>query len=260
MAVGTIRDSNIRNARRTRAESSHTNYVKHDVEIMKALRNLSTPTVSNTIESFNVRPRSTGFMNSSIKCIFPDLGVMVGYAVTGQIKSSTRPSENSLERTFQYWENIMQVPEPRIAVIEDLDDPLCLGAFWGEVNVSIHKALGCIGTVTNGGVRDLNEVRGMVFHYFATSVLVSHAYVHVVDFGKTVRVGGLEVNQGDLLHCDEHGVLQIPHSVAERIPEAADFIVEREKELIQLCNSKSFSLESLKKKLSDFRDAEKDFH
>ena len=207
-----------------------------------ALRKISTPTMSNAIETFNVRSRNEGFMDSSVRCIFPELGVMVGYAYTLTIRAGRQePSPSPLK----VWKGLLDIPEPRVVVIEDLDAPNPIGSYWGEVNGNTHKALGCVGTVTNGGVRDLDEVRELGFHFFASCVLVSHAYVHVVEFGKPVQVGGVTVKPGDLIHADKHGVLLVPPEIARDLPKAAADFEAQEREIISFCQSPEFSPQKL---------------
>lgn len=219
-----------------------------DFKVLLDLKRFDTPTVSNAIETFNVRPRNTGYMRPEIRCIFPDLGPVVGYAVTGKIRANQQaPGGASYVKRSDWWDFIVSIPQPRIVVLEDLDDPPGAGSFWGEVNGSIHRALGCVGAVTNGCVRDLKEVREMGFQFYAQHVAVSHAYVHMVEFGKPVRVGGLEVKPGDLLHADLHGVHNVPLDLAPRIPEAVAKIVAAERRTIDYCHSPGFTLEGLKK-------------
>lgn len=216
-----------------------------------ALARLDTPTVANAIETFDVRPRSTGFMRPEIRTVFPDFPSIAGYAVTCRIRAEQpRPESGSYVQRFDWWDFIVSVPPPRIVVIEDLDDPPGAGSFWGEVNGSIHQALGCLGVVTNGGVRDLKEVREMGFHYYAQHVVVSHAYVHQVEFGKPVVVGGLTVSPGDLIHADRHGVHAVPVEIAAQIPAAAARIYEREHRVIDYCHSPDFTYEGLKRLVS----------
>lgn len=219
--------------------------VKLSSQELDELRRLSTPTVSNAIETFNVRSRSEGFMNPDVKCIFPDLGVMVGYACTATIMAE-QPGEEGSELIFKYWDSIYNVPTPRVAVIQDLDQPRPIGSFWGEVNASIHRALGCVGTVTNGGVRDLDEVRNLGFHYFASCILVSHAYVHIVDIGRPVKIGDLVVRPGDLIHGDKHGVLVIPDEIAKDVVKGFKKVERMEREIIECCNAPDFTTEKLK--------------
>ncbi len=216
-----------------------------------AVGRLDTPTVANAIETFDVRPRSEGFMWPEIRSIFPDFPSIAGYAVTCRIRAKEpRAGSADYVQRFDWWDFIVSVPPPRIAVIEDLDDPPGVGSFWGEVNGSIHQALGCLGVVTNGGVRDLKEVREMGFHYFAQHVVVSHAYVHQIEIGKPVDVGGITVSPGDLIHADKHGVHTVPLDIAAEIPEAAARIYEREHRVIDYCHSPAFSLEGLKELVS----------
>ncbi len=214
-------------------------------ETLEALRRLSTPTVSNAIELFNLRPRNEGYLSPDVRCLFPELGVMVGHAVTLRFaaeQSAARPGSR-----YDSWRYLLEIPEPRVLVLQDLDQPPGAGAYIGEVMATIHRRLGCIGAVTNGFVRDLDEVRPLGFHFFAAGVCVSHAYVHLVDFGTPVKVGGRIVHTGDLLHADKHGVLVVPKEIADKIPEAAARVAEREQRLIAHCHSPDFSLEGLKR-------------
>lgn len=212
---------------------------------LDALRGLSTPTVSNAVELFNLRPRNQGFMSPEIRSLFPEFGVMVGYAVTGRFAAdqpATRPGSR-----YDFWKRILEIPEPRVVVMQDLDQPVGVGAYFGEVQSTIHQRLGCIGVVTNGHVRDLDEVHAMGFHYFAGGVCVSHAYVHLIDFGGPVKVGDTIVRTGDLIHADKHGVMVVPTEIAREVPQAAAKVAEREQRIIGHCKSPQFTLEELKR-------------
>jgi regulator of RNase E activity RraA len=138
-----------------------------------------------------------------------------------------------------------------VVVIEDADDPPGLGAFVGEVNANILLALGCAGLVTNGAVRDLNEVRLTRFQMFAGNVSVSHAYAHVFDFGSTLQVGGLRIRPGDLVHGDIHGVQTIPLEIADKIPDRAQQILHDRNRIIGLCRSDGFSIEKLREAIEE---------
>jgi regulator of RNase E activity RraA len=130
-------------------------------------------------------------------------------------------------------------------VVRDLDEPTAIGALIGEVQANIFTRLGCVGCVTDGGVRDLKEVRALGFQYFARGAVVSHGYVRVEEAGRPVRVGGLDVHPGDLVFGDQHGVLVIPTEIAAELPRAADEIIEREQNLIRWVRSDDFSLDRL---------------
>jgi regulator of RNase E activity RraA len=212
---------------------------------LNALRTITTPTIANALEVFNIRPRNEGFMTPDIRCIYPDMGVMVGYAVTCTIRADQPAPRGREVPRPEWWDYILQIPEPRVVVVQDLDrQPI--GSMWGEVNGSVHKALGCIGTVTDGGVRDLDEMRAMGFHCFASCILVSHAYVHIADFGSPVKVGGVTVKPGDILHGDQHGVISIPVDIAAQVPDAVAKVEARERPIIEACRAPDFSVDTLK--------------
>ncbi len=218
-------------------------------ELLEELRQIPTCSVANAVETFDVMPRTDGFMLPAVKSIFPEMGHMIGYAVTGVITADMPPSGNMNVSRLDWVDTILSVPEPRVLVLKDLDYPNVIGSFWGEVQANIHGALGCVGTVTDGGVRDLDEMRELGFNAFATDVLVSHAYVHLIDVGVPVTIGGLKVNMGDVILGDQHGVMSIPHDIAADIPAAVKCVEDREREMISLCQSEDFTVEKLKDQL-----------
>jgi 4-hydroxy-4-methyl-2-oxoglutarate aldolase len=209
---------------------------------LEALRRFNTPTISNAIETFNVRKRHLGFLPHTIRCLFPELGPIVGYAVTAQTQASPPdgPTEDILADYFRY---VAAAPGPKIAVGQDLDDPPGLGAQFGEVTASIHKKLGCVGHITDGCPRDLDEVRPLGFQLFGLNPCVSHAYVRLVDFGKPVRLAGVEIRPGDLIHADKHGVCIVPLEIAPKLADACAEVERLEKPLLDMCRSDNFDLE-----------------
>lgn len=213
-------------------------------QLLEALRQFDAPTVANAIETFNVRPRNTGFMNPDIRCLYPDLGVMVGYACTAIIAADHQPPNPPSVARQDWWRKVLETPAPRVVVMQD-SDAQPIGSFWGEVQGNIHKALGCAGLVTNGGVRDLDEAKALGFHFFASAVLVSHAYVHLVEIDVPVSVGGMVVRPGDLIHADQHGAQVIPMDIAPQIPDSVAQIATNERRIIETCQSSDFSVEKL---------------
>lgn len=213
-------------------------------EEFEALKRYDTCTISNAIETFNIRPRNQGFMRPEIGCVFPDIGPMLGYAMTGRIRA--REAAKQQYSPHGWYDALVKVPAPRVVVLEDMDDPPGVGSFWGEVQSNIHRALGCVGTVTNGGVRDLNEVHALAFHYYAPHILVSHAYVHMFEFGEPVTIGGQAVKTGDLIHGDRHGVQVIPLEIAREIPAACERVIASERVVIAYCKRPDFTLDGLK--------------
>jgi 4-hydroxy-4-methyl-2-oxoglutarate aldolase len=211
-------------------------------EVLEALRRYDTPTIANAIEELDIRPRDEGFASIDVRCMFPELGVMVGYAATAAIRA--RGAGHGGDHAA-LWSHVRQSPPPRVVVVQDLDDPPAHGSLWGEVNASVFQALGCAGAVTDGSVRDLNEVRGMGFHFFARGAGVSHAYVRVESVGEPVLVGGLTIAPGDLIHADQHGVLLVPREIAAELPAAADRVIEREQTFIRWVRSPDFDPDRL---------------
>ncbi|PYO01527.1 MAG: hypothetical protein DMD91_07380 [Candidatus Rokuibacteriota bacterium] len=214
--------------------------------MIDALRKISSPSIANAIETFNVRPRNQGFMSSEIRCLFPELGPLVGHVVTAVIRAEPQPLEGHRSSTFGWWDYVLSIPAPRVIVVHDLDEPRGQGAQWGEVQANIHKALGAVGAITDGSVRDLDEVRALGFQFAAAHVSVSHAYVHMVDFGLPVKLGGLWVKPGDLIHCDQHGAVTIPADLVPKVADAVRRVEADERKIIEVCQSREFSADKLK--------------
>lgn len=169
---------------------------------------------------------------------------MVGYVVTARLRSEDPPMAGRIIRDrTAFWNAIVSIPPPRVLVLRDIDEPPGGGAFVGDVHAAILKALGCVGCVTNGAVRELPAVKKLDFQLFSGSVAVSHAYAHILDFGAKIVVGGMEVQPGDLLHGDQHGVLTIPAEIAAEVPRVAAELEAHEKEVIAFCLSGEFSVE-----------------
>ncbi len=216
------------------------------IEDLNALRRLDTCAVSNAIETFQVRLRNAGFADARVRCIFQELPPMVGYAATARLRTGEPPIAGSFHDRVDWWKSILQVPPPRIVVLQDLDEPPGVGAVMGEMHAAILKALGCVGYVTNGAVRELPAVRDMGLHLFAGNVSVSRSYPHIFDFGSPVTVGGLEVHPGDLLHGDRHGLLTVPKEIAGEIPAVAARLRQAEQKVVEFCHSPEFSVEKLR--------------
>jgi 4-hydroxy-4-methyl-2-oxoglutarate aldolase len=221
-------------------------------EQLEQLRQMDSCSVANAIEAFDVRLRNTGFTDSRIRCIFEDLPPMVGYAATARVRTSEPPMEgHSYYYRLDWLDHVLSIPAPRVLVLEDLDTDPGIGAFIGVVHANILIALGCIGVVTNGSVRNLPEVRSLNFQMFAHNVSVSHAFAHIFDFGKPVRVGHMDVQPGDLIHGDRHGAQVIPLGIAQKIPATVREMSDREAEIIRLSRSSDFTLQKLRDAVRD---------
>jgi 4-hydroxy-4-methyl-2-oxoglutarate aldolase len=214
--------------------------------ILDAIRQFDTCTIANAIEHFKVRLRNEGYTLPGLQCVTGGSPRLLGYAATCRVRSADPPmSGNAYVDRTDWWKKMGLLPVPRIAVFQDLDAADSGASTIGEVHAAILKAFHCEGTITNGSVRDIPGVSRMEFPMFAPAVSVSHAYMHIVDFGAPVEIFGLPVRSGDLLYADIHGVVSIPLDIAARIPEVASGIRAREREIIDLCQSPEFSLERL---------------
>jgi regulator of RNase E activity RraA len=228
------------------AMTSKTALTRNDLE---RIRKIDTCTVSNAIERLEARLRNEGQISGSTsRCMFPHLPPIIGYAVTGCMRSATEPvAGRTYHENIGWWRYLATIPEPRIMVVLDRDRSG--GALLGEMHALIGQALGCVGYVTNGGVRDLAAVEAIGFQLFAGSVEVSHKYAHISEYGKPVAIDGLTISPGDLLHGDRHGVHSIPLAIAAQIPHTVAEIRREEDELRKLCRSPRFSLDRLEQKL-----------
>jgi regulator of RNase E activity RraA len=222
--------------------------------VLEKLRELNSCSVSNAIETFGVRLRNTGFTDSSIRCIFQDLPPTVGYAATVRVRTSDPPMEGeSYYYRLDWLDHVLSIPAPRVLVVQDIDRHPGLGAFIGDVHSNILAAIGCIAVVTNGAVRNVSEAEALHFQMYAGNLSLSHAYAHVFDFGAPVEVAHMQVRPGDLLHGDRHGVQTIPLGLADKIPTIAYGMIDQEREIIQLCQSREFSLERLRAEVASLR-------
>ena len=216
-------------------------------EQLDILRRLDACTLANAIETFQRRLRNEGFVDHTVRCLFPNLQPMIGYAATIKIRGSSPAFAGpAYEDGTEWWDYVQSLPEPRVVVVQDESDQPGTGSLIGAVHMNILHALNCVGVVTNGVVRNIPMAEQIGMQLFAGGVSVSHAYVHIVEFGKTVKVGGLNIHPGDLMHGDLHGVQSIPLDLAHKIPSVAAQIIAREQELITLCQSKDFSMEKLR--------------
>lgn len=223
-------------------------------ECLERLRRFDTCTLSNAIERLDLRPRNEGFIVGGIRCQYPKLPPVIGYAVTGRIRSSMPPVHGSwYYEQLDWWRYLETVPCPRIVVMQDSDPFPGTGALFGEVHARICRALDCVAYVSNGAVRDLVAIEALGVQLFAGCVSVSHAYAHVVEFGIPIEIGGLRISSGDLLFGDVHGVLNIPSEVACSLASVAEQVLRREHELFRLCDDKEFSVEKLAAKLEEQR-------
>jgi regulator of RNase E activity RraA len=216
-------------------------------EVFAALTAVDTPTVCNAIELVLGRRTAEGFTIQPVLAAHPNLPAIVGYARTGLIRSS-QPSEDSPEvlraRRIAYYRYVAIQPSPAVVVLQDVDPRPGLGAFWGEVNVAIHKGLGAQGVLTNGSMRDLGAV-DPGFQILADSLSPSHAFVRIKEFECPVEVFGLRVKHNDLVHADRHGAVIIDPEIAHELPRAIDLVMRKEAPILRAARSPGFTVEKL---------------
>lgn len=195
-----------------------------DDDLLELLRSVDTPTVCNAIEVAQGQRGFNDFTRGTMLCSDPEGGAVVGYAVTAKISALATPTEPAdviRARRMAYYKAMAEAPKPSVAVVEDVDYPDCIGAYWGEVNTTVHKGFGVSGTLTNGVMRDLGDL-APDFPVIAGSVGPSHGFVHVTELDTPVTIFGLTVWPGDLIHADRHGALVIPADVVDRIAAAVE--------------------------------------
>jgi regulator of RNase E activity RraA len=222
----------------------------------RALRALDTPTVCNALELVAPQRRLHGYNTQPLRCLYPDLPPMVGFARTGTIRAAEpsfrKPDEDRAMR-LRWYEYVDKGPKPSVVLLQDLDALPGYGSFWGEVNSHVHRGLGALGVITNGSVRDI-PMNAKGFQMLAGSVMPSHAWVHVVDVGVPVSICGMSARSGDLIHADMHGAVVIPLDVARKVAEAARLLARREAVIISASKKKGFSFEKLAQAMKDSAD------
>ncbi len=213
---------------------------------LEALRLIDSPTVSNAIERFKVRPRLQGFAGWELRCVFPELGITLGYAVTCTADSTTegRADDRGLLRL---WAALEAAPKPAVLVIQDIGPERSRSCHMGEVMATTAKALGAVGCLSDGGLRDVVEVRALGgFQYFCPGLVVSHGNPVICEVNVPVTLEGMAVAPGDLIHGDVNGVLVIPDEVADRVAAEAMRVRADEKAVLDFVRSPGLTVEKLR--------------
>lgn len=216
-------------------------FTQADLDVLKQW---DTPTICNGLEIVVPERRAIGFTVQPLVPIEPKLPPIVGLARVGMIRSKEPPRSKVTDRA-DWYEYVARKDLPTIAILQDIDDTPGYGAYWGEVQSTVHRALGCIGCVTNGSYRDL-DAWAEGFQIIGGSVCPSHAHVHMVDFGKPVNVHGMNVAHDDVIHADRHGAVVIPADAVKKLPAAIDLVSRREKVILDICKAPDFTVAKLR--------------
>jgi regulator of RNase E activity RraA len=206
------------------------------------LRSIDTPTVCNLVEMVAPERRGFGYTVTHLHCPFPDLPPMVGFAKTVTFKAKDRVplgEAGYMQKRLDYLDYVAGAPQPAVMVMHDLDGEhghAGYGAFWGEVQSNVHKALGALGVVTDGSIRDIPMI-APGFQMLAAAIVPSHAFVHVVDFGLDLTVAGMATRSGDLIHADRHGAIVVPVEAIDAMQAASEKLAATEARIIAAAKS-----------------------
>jgi regulator of RNase E activity RraA len=225
--------------------------------LLELLRRVDTPTVCNAIEVAQGKRGFDQFTRGTMQCSDPDGGAMVGYARTAKIAAvapPTEPAEVIKARRMAYYKHMSEGPRPAVTVVEDLDFPECIGAFWGEINTTVHKGLGTSGALTNGVMRDLGDLPDG-FPVVAGSIGPSHGFVHVREIGTEVEIFGLRIKDGDLVHADRHGALVIPPEVMADLEGAIHTLLDTESLILEPARQEGFDYAAFEQAWAAFEAA-----
>ena len=228
-----------------------------DQALLTLLQQVDTPTVCNAIEVAQGKRGFDAFTRGTMQASDHQAPAIVGYARTAKI-SAQRPSDDPVDvvkaRRKAYYQHMSDGGQPSIAVVEDVDFPACVGAFWGEINTTVHKGFGVKGALTNGVMRDLGDLPA-AFPVIAGSIGPSHAFVHVTEIGEPVNIFGLAVKDGDLVHADRHGALVIPGDVMDQLHEAITKLLATEKLVLEPARADGFDYDAFEKAWSAYEAA-----
>ena len=222
------------------------------VSLISYLQTIDTPTLSNAIELLDVRPRSENFAPHWLRCLYPELGTMVGYAVTVQMEAMTRMEPRDEQQVIAFYEAIEASPKPVVVVMQEIGGRPEFASHSGEVMTTLMKNFGAVGLVTDGSVRDFNEVRALNFHNFASGTVASHAYCRIARVGCPLQIYGMTIRTGDLLHGDINGLIEVPVERREELPEMVARVRKEEGDLMQDVRAGRFTLDYLRQRVTGY--------
>ena len=228
-----------------------------DPALLELLRRVDTPSVCNAIEVAQGRRGFDAFTRGTMLCSAPGEPAVVGYAATARISALRPPTEDPATirtRRMAYYRMMAEAPQPSVAVIEDVDFPDCVGAYWGEINTTVHKGFGMAGALTNGVMRDLDDL-APGFPVVAGSIGPSHGFVHVLENAVPVTIFGLRVAPGDLVHADRHGAVVVPPEVIPRLAGAIARMQATEKLVLGPARAPGFDFAAFEAAWSAFEAA-----
>lgn len=214
-------------------------------EQLEFLRSVDSPTIANAIEPFALRDRTDGYIGGNVGCLFPDLGVMVGQALTVKVSNPAGPVAGR-DGYWAMWDALEKMPSPAVIVMQDISGAPYRCAYAGEVMATLAQKLGAVGMVSDGGYRDIDEVHALGFHYFCPFTVVAHGNFAIQDIGQPVWIDGQRIHTGDILHGDRNGIAVVPKETLDGLPAAVEEIHTRERRIMDYIKSDRFDLADFK--------------
>jgi regulator of RNase E activity RraA len=215
--------------------------------VLAALRAIDSATIANAIEAFDVRDRTEGYLSRRVRCLFPEMGVLAGYAVTATIDTTTPGGPKPPGARWALYEALAAAPKPAVVVLKAVGPNLEHSCVCGGVMASIMRRLGAVGLVTDGGVRDLADMRGLGFRCFAPGIVVAHGTIGILEAGIPVEMDGVTIRPGDLLHGDENGIVLVPPVDGAALLAEAETLLARERSMMAYAGGDDFSLDGLRR-------------
>ena len=213
-----------------------------------SLADIDTPTICNLLEMVVPERRGFGFTVQHLHCIHPHMKPIVGFARTATMRAKDpaggTPNEAQSARN-RYLDYVAGGDVPKVCVVQDVDERPGYGALFGEVNSAVHKALGCLGLVTDGSVRDIDQL-APDFQVLAGLVAPSHAFVHVAQWACEVNINGMVVQDGDLIHADRHGAVVVPPTAVRGVLDSLDLMVRREAVILEAARRPGATVNDIK--------------
>ena len=226
-------------------------------DLLTLLKKVDTPTVCNAIEVVEGKRGFNQFTRGTMLSSAPEEGAIVGFARTAKISAIAPPSEPPeviKARRMDYYRHMASGPRPAIAVVEDVDGAEAIGAYWGEINTSIHKGFGLSGALTNGVMRDLGDLPEG-FPVIAGSIGPSHGFVHVKEIATPVTIFGLTINNGDFVHADRHGALVVPSQHLDHLAAGIRKLLDTERIILDAAQNADFDFEKFEAAWAAFEQA-----
>ena len=225
-----------------------------DRAMLEKLKRFDTPSITNVVATYPGKPlclglyepwRQNWYTDTSVHCIYPELGPIVGYAVTIVF---SLPNPRFQRLSFDdVVDALGKSKKPAIVVIkQDFPQEMQskVGLAGGQMT-TLFKACSAIGVVTNGPSRDIDEIRPMKFQYIMSGVTPGHGEMAISAVNVPVSVAGMDVAPGEIIHMDENGACKFPADRLADVCKNVDAFKKEEDDQVRAINSAK-TLEEIK--------------